>query len=122
MNPAASAFTPGPTPPHDPRAGELHNVNQSLCKALTEARQAQNAAEAALKFTKLALKEEAAKRAKAEEEVKSLLRTNSSLASTAHILSAIVKHNITPKTTAVPSATSSSLLVQGEGQLQVMIH
>lgn len=122
MNPAASAFTPGPTPPRDTRAGELRNVNQSLCKALAEALQAQTAAEVALKVTKLALKEEAAQRAKAEEEVKSLLRTNSSLASTAYMLGAIVKHNITPKTTAVPSATSSSVLVQGEGQLQVMIH
>jgi hypothetical protein len=122
MNPAASTFTPGPTPPRDARAGELRNVNQSLCKALAEAHQAQTAAEVALKFAKLALKEEAAKRAKAEEEVKSLLRTNSSLASTAHMLGAIVKHNITPKTAAAPSTASSSLLVQGEGQLQVMIH
>jgi hypothetical protein len=122
MNPSASAFTPGPTLPQDSTAGELRRVNQSLCKALAEARQAQTATEAALNATKLALREEAAKSARAEEEVKSLLRTNSSLASTAEMLGAIVKRNITPKSTAAPSTASSPVLVQGEGQLQVMIH
>jgi hypothetical protein len=113
---------PSPTPPSDGRARELRNVNQSLCKALAEARQAQNAAQAALNVTKLALKEEAAKRAKAEEEVESLLRANISLASTAQMLGAIVKHNITPKTTAAPSTASSPVLVQGEGRFQVRTH
>jgi hypothetical protein len=113
---------PSPTPPSDSQARELRYVNQSLCKALAEARQAQNAAQAAFNVTKLALKEEAAQRAKAEEEVKSLLRANISLASTAQMLGAIVKHNITPKTTIAPSTASPPVLVQGEGRFQVRIH
>jgi hypothetical protein len=87
MNPLASAFTPGPTTPPDITSEELRSVNQSLCKALAEARQAHNT-------TKIALEEEVVKRTKAEEEVKALLKTNSSLASTAQMLGAIVKQNI----------------------------
>jgi hypothetical protein len=98
MNPSASPFTPGPTPPPDTTAEELRNVNKSLCKALAEARQAQNT-------TKLALEEETTKRAKAEEEINSLLRTNSSLASTAQMLGAIVKHNINTPNKTLAGAT-----------------
>jgi hypothetical protein len=122
MNPSASPFTPGPTPPPDNKAEELRRVNQSLCKALAQARQAQNAAEVALNAAGFALQEETTKRAKAEEEVKSLLKTNSSLASTAQMLRAIVKHNITPEATATSSEVSSAIFPQEKALSQVINH
>ena len=105
MNPSVSAFEPGPTPEPtleptllpDASMEELQSANKSLCKALAEARQAHS-------VTKLALEDEVAKRAKAEEDRMALLKTNNSLVSTAQMLGAIVKHNIkTPETATVPS-------------------
>jgi hypothetical protein len=114
MNPSASAFTPGPTTSPDTTTEELRRVNQSLCKALAEARQAHNA-------TKVALEEEVAKRAKTEEEVKSLLKTNSSLASTAQMLGAIVKHNISKSNkTNAPDEADSVPSPQEMGRSQVL--
>ena len=116
MNPSAPAFiTPDPRPPRT-TADELCVVNQYLCEALAEACQA-------LKVGKLALEEETNKRAKAEEEVKSLLKTNSSLASTAQMLGAIVKHNINNTNTKItPTEAESTVLPEGKAYLQASIH
>jgi SMC interacting uncharacterized protein involved in chromosome segregation len=90
-------------------------VNKSLCKALDEASQA-------LKASKLALEEETNKRAKAEEEVKSLLKTNSCLASTAQMLGAIIRHNINDTSTKItPTEAESTALLEGEACFQVCI-
>ena len=115
MNPSAPAFTLDPSSPRT-TADELCVVNQSLCKALAGAFQA-------LKASKLALEEETNKRAKAEEEVKSLLKTNSSLASTAQMLGAIVKHNINNTNTKItPTEAESATLPEGKAYFQVSIH
>ena len=115
MNPSASVFTPGPTPLPEAAVEELRSVNQSLCKALAEARQAQNA-------IKSALEEETAKRARAEEEIKSLLKTNSSLASTAQMLGAIIKYNInTPNLVTAVSEAGSAGLSQENSCFHVII-
>lgn len=82
MNPSVDPFQPGTTPP-----GDLRNVNQSLCKALADERQAHRA-------TKQALLDEVEKCLQSEHEVRSLLKTNNSLAAAAHMLGGIVKHNI----------------------------
>jgi hypothetical protein len=50
MNPSAHVFTPGPTAPPRTTVDELCVINQSLRKALAEARQA-------LRASKLALEE-----------------------------------------------------------------
>lgn len=112
MNPSAPAFTPDPRPPRT-TADELCVVNQSLCKALSEACQA-------LKASKLALEEETNKRTKAEEEVKSLLKTNSSLASTAQMLGVIVQHDIDNANTKI--TPESAVLPEGKAYFQVSIH
>lgn len=115
MNPSAPAFTPDPRPPPT-TTDELCVVNQSLCKALAEACQA-------LKASKLALEEETNKRTKAEEEVKSLLKTNSSLVSTAQMLGAIVQHNIDNTNTKItPSKAESTVLPEGKAYFEVSIH
>jgi hypothetical protein len=116
MNPSARAFTPDPTAPPRTTTDELCVIDQSLCKALAETRQA-------LKASKLALEEETNKRAKAEEEVKSLLKTNSSLASTAQMLGAIVKHNINNTNTKItPTEAESTVFPEGKAYFQVSIH
>jgi hypothetical protein len=116
MNPSAHAFTPNPTAPPRTTVDELCMINQSLRKALAEARQA-------LRASKLALEEETNKRAKAEEEVKSLLKTNSSLASTAQMLGAIVKHNVNNANTKItPTEAESTVLPEGKAYFQVSIH
>ena len=116
MNPSARAFIPDPTAPPRTTADELCVTNQSLCKALAEARQA-------LKASKLALEEETNKRVKAEEETKSLLKTNSSLASTAQMLGAIVKHNINNTNTKItPTEAEPTVLPEGKACFQVSIY
>lgn len=116
MNPSARAFTRDPTTPPHTTTDELCMINRSLCKALAEALQA-------LKASKLALEEETNKRAKAEEEVKSLLKTNSSLASTVQALGAIVKHNIHSTNTKItPTEAESTVLPDGKAYFQVSIH
>ena len=75
----------------DATSDDFRSVNQSLCKALAEERQAHKA-------TKEALQEETEKRAQTENEVRSLLKTNASLAATAQMLGGIVKHNINTST------------------------
>ena len=116
MNPAARAFTPDPTAPPRTTTDKLCMTNQSLCKALAEARQA-------LKASKLALEEEANKRAKVEEEVKSLLKTSSSLASTVQVLGAIVKHKINNTNTKItPAEAEFTVLPEGKAYFQVSIH
>jgi hypothetical protein len=116
MNPSARAFTPDSTAPPRTTADELCVMSQSLCKALAETRQA-------LKASKLALEEETNKRAKAEEEVKSLLKTNSSLASTAQMLGAIVKHNINNTNMNItPTEAESTVFPEGKAYFQVSIH
>lgn len=115
MNPSALAFTSDPRSPRKP-ADELYVVNQSLCKALAEACQA-------LRASILTLEEETNKRAKAEEEVKSLLKTNSSLASTAQMLGAIVKHNINNASAEItPAEAESTALSEGRAYFEVSIH
>jgi hypothetical protein len=115
MNPSAPAFTPDPRSPRT-TVDELCVVNQSLCKALAEACQA-------LKASKLALEEETNKRVNVEEEVKSLLKTNSSLASTAQMLGAVIKHNINNTNTKVtPTEAKSTVLPEGKAYFQVGIH
>jgi hypothetical protein len=71
----------------------------------------------------LALEEETNKRAKAEEEVKSLLKTNSSLASTAQMLGEIVKHNVNNTNTEItPTEVKSTVLPERKAYFQVSIH
>jgi hypothetical protein len=115
MNPSARVFTSDPTPPPRTTANELCVVNQSLCKALAEARQA-------LRASQLALEEETNKRAKAEEEAKSLLRTISSLASTAQMLGAIITYNINTNTKLTPTEAVSTVLPEGNTYVQVSIY
>lgn len=116
MNPSARTFTPGRTAPPRTTADELCVINQSLCKALAEAHQA-------LKASKLALEEETNKRAKAEDEVKSLLKTNSSLASTAQMLGAIAEHKINNTDTKITlTEAESTVLPEGKAYFQVSIH
>lgn len=92
MNPSASLCTPD-ADPLDFTLSELRNINQSLYEALYEARHAQSAAEVALDAIKLALKEETARRERAEDEIKALLRMNNRLPSTIQTLGAPVKQN-----------------------------
>jgi hypothetical protein len=116
MNPSARVFTPDPTAPPRTTADEFCVADQSLCKALAEACQA-------LKASKLALEEETNKRVKAEEEAKSLLKTNNSLAYTAQMLGAIVKRNINNTNTKItPTEAESAVLLGGKAYFQVSTH
>lgn len=79
----------------DTTSEEYRSVNQSLCKALVEER--------------LALQDAKDKLKKSENEVRSLLKTNSSLAATAQMLGGIVKHNIdNPNLSSVSSEAGST--------------
>ena len=116
MNHSARAFTSDPPAAPRTTANELCMVNQSLCEALAETRQA-------LKASKLALEDETNKRAKAEGEVKSLLKTTSSLASTVQMLGIIIKHNL--KNTngkIIPTEAECTTLPEGNAYFQVSIH
>ena len=86
MNPCVNPFQPEATTPVL-MPDDFRNLNKSLCKALAEERQAHRS-------TKQALINEIEKRTQSENEIKSLVETNKSLAATAHMLGDIVKHNI----------------------------
>jgi hypothetical protein len=115
MKPSASTLALGPARSPDTETKELRSVTRGFYEALAEALQAQNIAT-------LALQEATTKWARAEERVRSLLKTNISLVSAAQMFGAIVKHNIsTPNTIQASSAAGSASSPQEKDPSQVLL-